>query len=166
MCILTKALQAVAVCTLFATLGCSSVTRAPQNPAPNADIERVLYELGPSFSQAVLAASSSGWAVDPVETLVNRYSKDAILFPPTGDPIVGRDAIRRYWSRTADRRILAHSIVVDGAEMSGNLLVEHGHFTLTAQSGDTPPVTSTLNYISAWRRDSGGVWRKRLDSWW
>ena len=159
-------LRAIAACTLFAALGCSSLTRAPQVTGPAIDVAHVLDDVGPAFSRAVLAASDSAWAAEPVEALVGKYSEDAILFPPKGDPIEGRDAVRAYWSRTPDRRILSHSIVVDRAEMSGNLLVEHGHFTLTAQSDGKPPVTTTLKYISAWRRDPDGVWRKRLDSWW
>ncbi len=166
MCIFTKTLRAVAVCTALGVLGCGSLTRTSRMTEPNADAATVLNDVGPSFSRALLAASSSGWAADRVEILVGLYSQDAILFPPKGDPIEGQAAIRRYWSRTPDRRILAHSIVVDSSEMSGNLLIEHGRFTQTRQISDKPPETVTVTYISAWRRDLDGVWRKRLDSWW
>lgn len=164
--VMTMTLRAFSVCALFAALGCSSLPRAPQSGNPSAEAEQILDDVGASFSGAVLAASASGWAAEPVEALVRKYSEDAILFPPKGDPIEGRDAIRKYWSRTPDRRTLSHSIAVDAAELSGNLLVEYGRVTLITQIDGKPPETITLRYISAWRRDSDAVWRKRLDSWW
>lgn len=94
---------------------------------------------GKEFSQAVVRASESGWAASEVASLVDIYTEDAIMFPPKGEPIKGRDAIREYWSRTPDRRILEHSIQVERADMSGDLLAEHGRFSITSQAGENPP---------------------------
>ena len=62
-----------------------------------AEVSRVR---GQEFSQAVVRANASGWAAKEVESLVDFYTDDAILFPPKGEPVRGRDAIRAYWSRT------------------------------------------------------------------
>ncbi len=108
----------------------------------------------------------SGWAKEEVEALVYIYTEDAILFPPKGEPIKGRDAIRAFWTRTADRRILEHSIQTERADMSGDLLAEHGKFSLTYQLGSNAPEQTTSNFISVWKRGADGIWRKHLDSWW
>ena len=98
--------------------------------------------------------------------MVGFYTDDAILFPPKGEPIRGRDAIRAYWSRTSERRIMEHSIQTERADLSGDLLAEHGRFSLASQSGGSAPERGSANFISVWRRGADGIWRKHLDSWW
>jgi ketosteroid isomerase-like protein len=144
-------------------IACTSGDQAKEN---NISAIEVSQTAGSRFSQAVVEASRSQWAPDRVEALVALYTEDAILFPPKGDPIRGREAIRTYWTRTPDRRILEHSIQTERADISGDLLVEHGKFSLTFQSGTDAPASGTSNFISAYRRGPDGIWRKYLDSWW
>lgn len=117
---------------------------------------------GREFSAAVVRASSSGWAAQEVEHLVGLYTDDAILFPPKGDPIKGRDAIRNYWTRASNRKLLEHSIETERSDASGDLLVEHGRFSLISQSGENPPEPGSANFISVWKRGSdesgGNTW--------
>jgi ketosteroid isomerase-like protein len=97
---------------------------------------------------------------------VGFYTDDAILFPPKGEPIRGREAIRAYWTRTPDSRILEHSIQTELAAISGDLLTEHGRLSLTSQAGEKLSERGSANFISVWRRSADGLWRKHLDSWW
>ena len=152
-------------CALF-FVACSA-TPSPDRPGSGvSSAAEVSRARGQEFSQAVVRASASGWAAKEVESLVDFYTDDAILFPPKGEPIRGRDAIRSYWSRTPDRRILEHSIQVERADLSGDLLAEHGRFSLTSRAGENEPERSSANFISVWRRGADGLWRKHLDSWW
>ena len=135
------------------------------SPAPSASHEEI-HELAHQFSEAVLRASSSGWAPDEVAALAALYSEDAILFPPRGEPIKGRDAVRAYWTRTPDRRISKHKVFPAGIEIDRVLATEYGHFELTSVVGDGPPTEVRAHYISVWKRDAAGNWRKHLDCWW
>lgn len=148
---------------LAGVFACSPREQAKES---STSAKEMSQSLGREFSRAVVEASRSQWAAKEVEALVTLYTEDAILFPPKGDPIRGRDAIRTYWSRTPARRISEHSIQTERVDMSGDLLVEHGKFSLTFQSGDKAPESGTSNFISAYRRGHDGVWRKHLDSWW
>jgi uncharacterized protein (TIGR02246 family) len=148
----------------FLTLACASGgTPLPTEPA-GGDTE--IAELAVQFSAAVVRASSSGWAADQVEALAALYSEDAILFPPRGEPIRGRAAVRAYWTRTADRRILEHKVFPAHVEVDRRLATEYGHFEMTSVAGDGQPTKGRANYISVWKRDESGKWRKHLDSWW
>ena len=151
------------VIVLAGVFACSPREQVKEN---NASAMEVSQAVGQNFSRAVVEASRSQWARDRVEELVALYTEDAILFPPKGDPIRGRDAIHTYWTRTPDRRILEHSIQTERADISGDLLVEHGKFSLTFQSGTDAPASGTSSFISAYRRGPDGIWRKHLDSWW
>jgi ketosteroid isomerase-like protein len=157
-----RLLYALIVVGILAT-GCSSAGRI--SPAPSEGREEI-NELAIRFSEAVVRASSSGWARDEVEALVALYSEEAILFPPRGEPIKGRDAVRAYWTRTPDRRIISHRIFPAGVEVDRVLATEYGHFEITFVVGDGQPTEGRANYISVWTRDRAGNWRKHLDSWW
>lgn len=123
---------------------------------------------GSAFSAAVVRASSSGWAAPQIDSLAAFYTDSTIIFPPRGEPIRGRDAVRQYWTRPTDRRILAHAIHIERVEASesGDLAAEYGQPEIVAQQGADSAAAGRATYISVWRRDRDGVWRKHLDSWW
>lgn len=125
-----------------------------------------IEQLAIRFSEAVVRASSSGWAPAEVEALAALYSEDAIVFPPRGEPIKGRTAVRAYWTRSPDRRILSHKVFPARVDVDHVLATEYGHFEMTSVVGDAQPAEGRANYISVWKRDQAGNWRKQLDSWW
>jgi ketosteroid isomerase-like protein len=153
----TRAITAVASVSLL--LGCSHA------PVATFDARAIVDERGAVFSAAVLEASASNWDVANVERLVALYTDDATLFPPDGPPVMGKEAMSRYWTRTPDRRILKHRVTPAHAEHSGALLYEYGTFTGTFESRGVSS-ESTARYISVWRKDADGTWRKHMDTWW
>lgn len=155
-------LSLLIIVAILAT-ACASAGR--RDAAPSAGREEI-DALAVRFSAAVVRASASGWAAAEVDALTALYSDDAILFPPRGEPIEGRAAIRAYWTRTPDRRILEHKVVPARVEIDRTLATEYGHFELTSVAGDAEPTQGRANYISVWKRDETGNWRKQLDSWW
>lgn len=140
------------------------VTR-PASPSASV-IDADLRARAKAFSVAVVQASRSQWSRSTVDALAEFYTEDTIVFPPRGEPIRGRAAIRAYWTRSPDRRILAHTIRPERIEVGGDLVAEHGSFDLTWQTGDTAPQQGSSTYVSVWKRGADGVWRKYLDSWW
>lgn len=151
------------VLALLTLTACAAAGRRP--PATSGRSEEI-EELATRFSAAVVRASASGWAPGEVEALASLYSEDAILFPPRGEPIKGRDAVRAYWTRSADRRILKHRVAPAHIEVDQVLATEYGYFEMTSAAGEGPPTEGRANYISVWKRDQTGHWRKHLDSWW
>jgi ketosteroid isomerase-like protein len=134
-------------------------------PTAVTDARAIVEAKAALFSAAVVEASASAWSDQKVDSLVALYTDDATLFPPGAPVIEGREAIRRYWSRTPDRRILKHQVTVERAEYSAALLYEYGTFTGTFETKGIAK-ESTAQYISVWRKEADGSWRKHLDSWW
>ena len=93
------------------------------------------------FSDAVVRASASGWNATDVDDLCDFYTVDTVVFPPKGPAIRGREAVREYWSRTPDRRILRHTIATERADIDGDLaaarrvLTSFSIFTLAESLG-------------------------------
>jgi ketosteroid isomerase-like protein len=148
-----------AIASTLLLLGCAHA------PVGTSDARAIAEAKAVVFSSALLEASESSWEGAKVENLVALYTDDATLFQPNGPPIKGKEAIRRYWSRTSDRRILKHQVVVEHAEYSGALLYEYGRFSGTFETNGVASVT-TARYISVWRKEIDGAWRKHMDTWW
>lgn len=144
--------------------GCS--VHSQRMSAPPAAASAALSARADQFSQAVVRASASEWSTAELDMLTNFYTEEAVLFPPKGDAIRGREAVRRYWTRTPERKILQHSIRTERVDIDGALAADHGTFAATYQTGSEAPTNETANFISVWRRGPDGVWRKQLDSWW
>jgi ketosteroid isomerase-like protein len=119
-----------------------------------------------AFSAAVVHASATGWSDSAVIALADFYAPETVVFPPRGDPLRGREALRRYWTRTPDRKILTHVVTPERIDVDRSLATEHGWFKLTFQRGDSVPSLDSARYVSIWVRGSDGAWRKHLDNWW
>lgn len=151
--------EIVLLVSALSLIGCATAPLAP------VDARGIVEEKAATFSKAVVEASLSAWDPARVGQLVALYTDDATLFPP-GEPIIkGKEQIKGYWSRTADRRVLKHHVTVEHAEQSGDLLFEYGTFTGTFERKGVAK-EATARYISVWRREADGSWRKHLDTWW
>lgn len=135
--------------------------------APNT-VRAELEARGRAYSAAVVRASASGWAALQVDSLAAFYTDGGIVFPPRGEPIRGRDDVRQYWTRSPDRKILSHTITIERVDVgeSADLAADHGRVQVTTQQGGDSAINHRLTYISVWRREPDGVWRKHLDSFW
>lgn len=101
-----------------------------------------------------------------MDALADFYTETSTVFPPRGEPLRGRDAIRRYWTRPLENRILSHSIQIERLDVSSDLAAEHGRIVLNVQTGSAAPAEYAARYVSVWGRDRDGCWRKHLDTWW
>lgn len=147
--------------------GCSAKAKGSQaGPVVSAALEREILERTRAFSQAVIQASASGWSAKEVATLADFYSDETVVFPPRGPALRGREALRTYWTRSPDRRILEHAAIPERLDVSHALAAEHGKLRLTYQVGSAASIKDSATYVSHWRRDGDGIWRKQLDTWW
>lgn len=118
------------------------------------------------FSAAVVGASAAGWSDSAVAVLADFYTQETVVFPPRGDPLRGRESLRRYWTRAPEQKVLNHVVTPERIDVDRSLATEHGWFKLTFQRGDALPAVDSARYVSIWIRGADGKWRKHLDNWW
>lgn len=152
------------VCAAASVDACTLIKSEPQ-VASRSEAEAEILARTKQFSRAIVEASGSRWSPHTVARIADFYADDTVVFPPRGDPMRGRAALAAYWSRPAERRMLAHSATAERVDVSADLATEWGTLAITTQQGSAAPVQSKANYISIWTR-RGGVWRKQMDTWW
>jgi ketosteroid isomerase-like protein len=152
------------LCASASMTACTATKSEPQ-VASRSVAEAEILARTRQYSQAVVEASRSGWSAQTVARIADFYADDTVVFPPRGEPMRGRAALFAHWSRSPDRRILAHSAVAERIYVSGDLATEWGTVSFRTQQGTAAPVEGRATYVSIWtRRD--GVWLKQMDSWW
>lgn len=91
------------------------------------------------------------------------YTDDAVLLPQNSEPVEGADAIRAWWGNAEELRVSRLELETTDVEVSGDMAVETGRYTLTLQPGTAPaPITDRGNYIVVWKRDDG-QWKLHRD---
>ena len=149
---MTRCLLAVAALLFLAGTGHA------QTPADSAAAVDGIALSAQAFSRALERGDAEGMAA--------QYVDDAVLVPPGGRMIAGRDSIRAFWTpRNPDFRTLAHSLTTDRLEVAGDVAIEVGTWRQEGQLREEAPRESAGRYLVVWRRQPDGAWKMQFDSW-
>lgn len=149
---------ALFVCLL--TLGACSVRSAHEidlrttQPDPG-EVARI-EELSRRFSAAYVAGD--------IETMVELYTPDAVIFPGNSEMLRGTDAIRQYWTIPAGQRITRHVATPTEIRIDGDHAYDYGVYEIAGERNGTAWGPSLGKYVIVWRRTPEG-WRMHLDMW-
>ena len=118
--------------------------------------------------EARIAAASRAFSVAYVsgdlKTLGELYTHDAVLLPPNRD-VLGRDAIREYFTSGPNRKQVAHAMVSIELLVDGDTAIDMGTWNSTWQRKDEPAQSASGRYLVVWRRGKDGAWRMQYDMW-
>jgi ketosteroid isomerase-like protein len=110
-------------------------------------------------------ANAERWyASGDIDSLASVFAVDAWQMPPNSPPLVGREAIRGFWSNAVKWGKWQFAIQTQEVSVSGPMAVERGKYNLRFTAGPAaPPGMSSFedhgNYLVHWRRDPDGAWR-------
>ncbi|MGE3526973.1 MAG: DUF4440 domain-containing protein [Gemmatimonadales bacterium] len=127
---------------------------AAQRPSVAAD-SLAIVEAGRVFSRA--------YERGDVETMARSYTSDGVIFPDRSEPLSG-DALRRYWTLPAGRRVLLHRMTPTEIVIEGDLAYDYGVYEYRGENNGQA-YQGRGKYVVVWRRDADGNWRMKLDIW-
>lgn len=90
------------------------------------------------------------------------YAQDAIFVTPTGQVVVGREAIADLYRKgfAGGGKVVSGGIHRDGAQAGGlGLVYEWGHGGSVRRDASGREVTHEGAYLTVWRRDATGAWQ-------
>jgi len=117
------------------------------------DIEAALA----SFTEAFNGGDAAGVAA--------LYTEDAVLLPPGGARVDGREPIQAFWQGAIDAGLSALTLEAVEVEERGDLAFEVGKFTLQAPGEGDQKTTVFGKYIVVWKKGDDGAWRLYRDIW-
>jgi uncharacterized protein (TIGR02246 family) len=95
-------------------------------------------------------------------TVANTYKDDAVVFPPGGDMVKGKQAIQSFWTEAAKGIQIANFKVTDVRSLGPNAAREQG-YALIRTKGDNPQ-EMLGKYVVIWEK-VGGIWKLDSDIW-
>jgi len=113
---------------------------------------------------------SAAYATLDPDRVVALYTEDALMLPPGGDILKGRDAIRERYADGFDedrRRGHTRRITFELVDriVSGDVRNDYGYYTITGRSPAGHESVHRGKFAKVWQRGRDGVWRIRSDSY-
>jgi ketosteroid isomerase-like protein len=104
------------------------------------------------------------YAAGDIDSIASVAAEDAWQMPPNSPPLVGREAIRKYWREAVKWGKWEFTLQTQDVAASGPMAVERGKYILkfTAGPGAPPGMASFEdrgNYLVHWRHEADGQWR-------
>jgi uncharacterized protein (TIGR02246 family) len=121
--------------------------------------------------RAVNDTYRSAWLAGDSAAVLRLFAPDAVLLPHHGDPpVVGLDAIRRFWwpAGSSPTTITELEVTTDGAGVDGGTGTLWGRFSLAfsyEDGGRRRSVRNAGTYLMVLRRSSAGEWRITHRMW-
>ena len=109
------------------------------------------------------------YAAGDSESLASIFAEDAWQMAPNNTPLVGRAAIREFWSNAFKWGEWTFTLKTETVDVSGTMAVERGRYVLRLKArSDAPPGMSSFedrgNYLVHWRQERDGEWRAVADA--
>jgi uncharacterized protein (TIGR02246 family) len=101
------------------------------------------------------------FAAHDAKALALLYTEDAKLLPPNAEPVLGRDAIQKFWESMLELPIQSIALETIDVHGGGDEATEEGRYALVGSKGDTVEAGKSL---VIWRKGETG-WKLYRDMW-
>jgi uncharacterized protein (TIGR02246 family) len=98
-----------------------------------------------------------------LDALMEYYADDVSLLIPGAPAIEGSDAVRAYYENVFAAGVSGAEMRTKRLEERGDLLVEHGEYTMSLDPPGGEPTEDVGKYTVVHRKDAEGRWRCWFD---
>lgn len=119
---------------------------------------------------ATIQAADADWAkaaeAKDLDKMTAPYLDDAVLFSPGAPAVVGRDNIRKFFSRMTNGPAMqfAFSNVTVDVARSGDVAEDRGSMQVTVTDKKGKSTTETGQYVLVWKKQADGSWKVAADT--
>jgi uncharacterized protein (TIGR02246 family) len=137
------------------------VSRVPKIPNERRDPQ----------AQAAVAQGYRRWVAatqrKDVEAVVALYADDAIVLPPGGEPVAGREHIRKFYETYyADPfQLLSEDFSSTSLVLCGDLAVNTAVYSGQIERGEKGRIHFMGKNLVIWKQDKRGSWKIFRDMW-
>ena len=132
-------------------LGCEEQVGEPATSEDDAAAIRQAH------SDLVLHAVAGDW-----HALAALYTEEAVMMVPNQELVIGRSAIRNFFSALTVSDFQLEPNEIDGR---GDLAFARGTYLWTVRVGEVEPITDHGKWLTIWREQADGTWLLSRDIW-
>jgi uncharacterized protein (TIGR02246 family) len=101
---------------------------------------------------------------DPLEA-VESLTDDAIVLPPGGDMVSGKDAIRSFYKRAFEDKAFAVNREPESVALVGDMAYTVGKYRAERTGPDGKKVSENGKYVLVWKKQPDKTWKVAVDIW-
>ena len=107
---------------------------------------------------------SATYVAGDIDALMDYYTENAVGMPGARTPMVGREALYRYWRVPDGVEVIDHETVSEDLRIEGNVAIDRGTYRGSSRrNGEVREFTG--RYLVVWTRGEDGLWRMSEDMW-
>lgn len=107
---------------------------------------------------------SATYVAGDIDALMDFYTEGGVGMPGARTPMVGREALRRYWRVPEGVEVIDHETVSEDLRIEGNVAIDRGTYRGSSRrNGEVREFTG--RYLVVWTRGEDGLWRMSEDMW-
>ena len=104
------------------------------------------------------------YASGNADAVAEVFADDCWQMPPHAEPLVGRAALREFWTRALQWGTWSFKLEAQDVIVSDRIAVERGKYILKFSAGPAAPPglesnEDRGNYVVMWRHERDGQWR-------
>ncbi len=117
--------------------------------------------------RANIKAFSQALMTQDYDFVVNAYTDDAKIFPNGTKILIGKTAIRKYWTPPAgsNRKTTYHKITPEEIKIIGSEAYDYGYYEGKSLGEDGKESSWKGKYVITWKEVEPNVWKMYLDIW-
>jgi ketosteroid isomerase-like protein len=109
------------------------------------------------------------YAAGDIDSVASVFAVDAWQMPPNAAPLIGREAIRKFWKDATVWGQWEFTLKAEAVDVSESLAVERGKYILRFTAGPASPPGMTSfedrgNYLVHWHHEADNEWRIIADA--
>ena len=97
--------------------------------------------------------------------VVAAYTDDAIMVPPDGDLVKGKQAIEEYYGKLFQMGMKGIEMTTIEVEGSGGTVYEIGKTKVLIHPEGKEAILDSTKYLVIWSHQAGGAWKVQVDIW-
>jgi uncharacterized protein (TIGR02246 family) len=97
--------------------------------------------------------------------VVAGFTDDAIMVPPDGELVKGKQAIEEFYNSFFQMGIKEIVLTTVELEGSGGTVYEIGKTRVRIQPEGRQAIQDSAKYLVIWKRQADGTWKVHVDIW-
>jgi len=120
-------------------------------------IRKSIEEANAKYSEAFQESNLAG--------VVAGFTDDAIMVPPDGELVKGKQAIEEFYNSFFQMGIKEIVLTTVELEGSGDTAYEIGKVKFRIQPDGQAAIPDSAKYLVIWKRQADGTWKVHVDIW-
>jgi len=100
-----------------------------------------------------------------IPTMVDMYTEDAVMLPPSSEILSSSESIEGYWDQLRAVGVVSYILYPVNLKIDGDIAYMTSIWEASRKSAGNEVITMTGNISNVFEKQKDGTWKIKLQSW-